>query len=287
MDDDELSTAESPGLVRAESPSSSEDNDTFLALRIEDIQDISSEITIHAVGKFSHYCSGLMSGSISAQEVVEQTRKEMSKNHISRDIHFYGHTIKDGDGSQPLIVRPPVDDLIFFKHIKNSRIPIQGVIGAAAAEPFYNHVDWVPCPATIHLQGTSVPAHIMNGEVCAEIEDSTSQRRVPHSYDFNKYTTVFDVINIVELGNATDLPALLWSTKSRRSKGWSSKDNDNFINLMKIYIHIHDNKNDLTSNSKVERTKWRSMVTGSTAEYFTTANEKHSTLSLSKHYKLV
>lgn len=281
-------------IPRAESSSSSENdeaNGTFRTLRIDNIQDIPNNVTSNeslqaAARYFDDYCSGLLNGSLSASEFVLQSKKVMSMNHISRDIDFYGHTIKDGDGSQPLIVRPPVDDLIFFRNIHNSKLPIQGVFGAAEAEKFYNHSDWEQCPATIHLQGTSVPEHIMNGEACAEIQSSNKSRRVPDSFDFSKYTTVLDVIYIVELGNNSDLPALDWSSKERKNKLWNSKDNDNFLNLMKIYIYIHDHKQELNVNSKVERTRWRSTVTGYSVEYLTVANEKYSGSSLCMHYHI-
>ena len=64
-----------------------------------------------------------------------------------------------------------MDDLIFFRNDHNSKIHIQGVIRVAAAEKFNHLTDWGLCPATIRLQGTSVPEQ------------------------FSKYTIVLDVIN--------------------------------------------------------------------------------------------
>ena len=121
-------------------------------------------------------------------------------------------------------------------------------------------------PAVIDLPGTSVPEHVIN---C------------------RKYSTVLHVIKIVELGDSSDLPALLWSSKNRKANGWSSKDDDIFLNLMTIYFCIHDHKHEWSINNKVERTRWRGMVIAFTSEFSSVANYKYSVLSLSMHCNLV
>ena len=76
----------------------------FTTLRIDNIQDIPNNVTSNeslqaAARHYNDYRSGVLKGNLSAAEFVLQSKKVMSINHVSRDIDFYGHTIKDGDGS--------------------------------------------------------------------------------------------------------------------------------------------------------------------------------------------
>jgi hypothetical protein len=85
-------------------------------------------------------------------------------------------------------------------------------------------------------------------------------KKIPLPFDMSKILLVKDLIKIFEVGTRTDLPAYEWTTNERKKIKFSSRYNDNYSNLCKIYIYVHKNIDSLPPDKDLEKQKWRNIA---------------------------
>ena len=101
--------------------------------------------------------------SWTAEDHMASIEKKMTECKLKLDVDYYGCTVKDG--TQPVIHRPPIEDVVFYRNSTNMEQPILGVLRGEAQLQFEQYPHWKECYASIYLQGNSIPKNILEGDM--------------------------------------------------------------------------------------------------------------------------
>ena len=203
--------------------------------------------------------------------------KKMTECQLKLDIDYYGCTVKDG--THPVVHRPPIEDVVFFRNTRNADQPIIGVLRGDAELQFNDYPYWKECHASIYLKGNSIPKNILGGEM--DDEASNQKLDLPPKFNGTEYKFVKDAIVLFEVGRAEIMisPAYTWDTRTRSSKNWTVNDNDNFNNFIKVYCYIQEKFEEmhLTATTVIKKKAWRDdakNLFGGKPDYFKIAVER-------------
>ena len=114
-------------------------------------------------------------------------------------------------------------------------------------------------------------------------EAVTIEASLPYKFTGVEYKTVKDVVQLFEVGELPRLTAAHnWDIASRNEKGWTSKDNENFNNFVKVYCYIQKHS-PMYAAAIVKKKEWRDGVKGEFGQrpdYFQKAKEMMSVTPL-------
>lgn len=214
--------------------------------------------------------------SWTAEDHMASIEKKMTECKLKLDIDYYGCTVKDG--TQPVIHRPPIEDVVFYRNSNNVNQPIVGVLRGEAQLQFDHYPQWKECFASIYLQGNFIPKNILEGDM---LQPMRQQLDLLSKFTGSEYKFVKDAVNLFEVGSADNSisPAYTWDARARSSKNWTITDNDNFNNFVKVYCFIQAKFEEMgiTFTTIIKKKEWREgakNLFGSRPDYFKIAVQK-------------
>lgn len=102
------------------------------------------------------------------------------------------------DGTQPVIHRPPIEDVVFYRNSKNLDQPIVGILRGEAQLLFEQYTHSKECYASIYLQGNPIPKNILEGDL---LEPVREQMDFLANFTGSEYKFVKDAVSLFEVAS--------------------------------------------------------------------------------------